>query len=59
MAHTYETPTIKAGASRDILGGSSREYLSLAAQSTQFKILARPHTGWKLVLALLIFGEAA
>ena len=48
MVPKYETPAVKAGASRDFLGGPSRVSLTLFAALAQI-----------LILAFLIFGGAA
>jgi hypothetical protein len=56
MAPKYETPTVKAGASRDFLGGPSRDSLTLAAHRVQFLITAGARPELAVMLAILIFG---
>ncbi|MEP7223037.1 MAG: hypothetical protein ABI673_10295 [Novosphingobium sp.] len=57
MPQTNETPPDKGGASRDLLGGSSRAPCSLDAYQAQFLALAyavRPELA--VMLAALAFG---
>ena len=59
MASINETPTVKAGASRDFLGGPSHDSLTLAAHRAQFLIALGTRPELAVMLATLIFGGAA
>jgi hypothetical protein len=59
MASKYETPTVKAGASRDFLGGPSHDSLTLAAPRAQFLIGLGTRPEIAALLAAFIFGGAA
>ena len=58
MAYIYETPTVKAGASREILGGASRELFSLASRLAQLLFSAAPRGGWNTGTVFQNYGEA-
>lgn len=59
MAPKYETPTAKAGASRDFLGGPSHDSLTRTAHRAQFQIAAGARPELAMMLAILIFGGVA